>query len=85
MKKRIRGVIAGTALGDAMGMPTECWSQDKIKERFPEGIDRLYPASQNDIFGRTLEAGAVTDDTINTLMILNMLKKIMVRSALMTI
>lgn len=57
MKKRIRGVIAGTALGDAMGMPTECWSQDKIKERFPEGIDRLYPASQMIFLGERWKPG----------------------------
>ncbi|WP_185478113.1 ADP-ribosylglycohydrolase family protein, partial [Listeria seeligeri] len=29
MKTRVFGVLAGGALGDAMGMPTECWSQEK--------------------------------------------------------
>lgn len=75
MKRRIWGVLAGVALGDAMGMPTECWSQEKINQVFPKGIDRLYPADEQDTFGRKLKAGAITDDTINTLMILNMLKK----------
>ena len=76
LRKRIWGVLAGVALGDAMGMPTECWSQEKIKKVFPNGIHQLYPADENDTFGRSLKAGAITDETIlNTLMILKMLKK----------
>lgn len=75
LRKRIWGVLAGVALGDAMGMPTECWSQEKIKKVFPNGIHQLYPADENDTFGRSLKAGAITDDTINTLMILKMMKK----------
>lgn len=75
MRKRIWGVLAGGALGDALGMPTECWSQNKIRERFPNGVTKLLASNEGDVFGRKLAAGAITDDTINVLMILNMIKK----------
>lgn len=75
MKSKIWGVLVGTAVGDAMGMPTECWSQSKIENKFPNGIEKLYPADKEDIFGRDFAAGKITDDTINMLMILDMLKK----------
>lgn len=35
MRERIWGVLAGGALGDALGMPTECWSQEKSASIFP--------------------------------------------------
>lgn len=75
MKKKIWGVLAGGALGDAMGMPTECWSQEKIRKIYPSGVDQLYPSDENDVFGRKLEAGSITDDTINTVMIAEMIVK----------
>lgn len=75
MEKRIWGVLVGTAVGDAMGMPTECWSQSKINRIFPNGVEKLYPADKEDSFGRDFEAGRITDDTINMLMLLDMLKK----------
>lgn len=75
MKERIWGVLAGGALGDALGMPTECWSQEKIRQRFPNGVKQLVASNEADIFGRKLVAGAITDDTINVLMILEMIKK----------
>jgi ADP-ribosylglycohydrolase len=71
----IWGTYVGCALGDAMGMPTECWSQDKIVQHYPQGIHQLLPSDVDDTFGRTLQAGEVTDDTINTLMIHDMIVK----------
>jgi ADP-ribosylglycohydrolase len=67
-------LVAG-ALGDAMGMPTECWSQEKIRQNFPNGVTELIASNENDVFGRKLAAGAITDDTLNVLMILSMIKK----------
>ena len=70
---RIRGVLIGGAYGDAMGMPTEFWTQEHISTRFPQGVDRLLPSQPDDFFGRTMSAGEITDDTINTMMIANMI------------
>lgn len=77
MKTRFFGVLAGGALGDAMGMPTECWSQEKIRAIYPNGVETLLPSDESDAFGRKLAAGSITDDTINVLMIAEMIKKIM--------
>lgn len=75
MREKIWGVLAAGALGDAMGMPTECWSQEKIRQNFPDGVTELIASNENDVFGRKLAAGAITDDTLNVLMILSMIKK----------
>lgn len=75
MKKHIWGVLAGGAVGDAMGMPTECWSQEKILRIYPQGVDQLYASDEHDVFGRRMVAGSITDDTINTVMIIEMIKK----------
>ncbi|MGH1647780.1 ADP-ribosylglycohydrolase family protein [Enterococcus gilvus] len=75
MREKIWGVLAAGALGDAMGMPTECWSQEKIRQNFPNGVTELIASNENDVFGRKLAAGAITDDTLNVLMILSMIKK----------
>lgn len=75
MEKRIWGVLAGGALGDSMGMPTECWSQKKIREKYPNGIKELLHSDNTGLFKRNLESGSVTDDTINTLFVLEMIVK----------
>lgn len=75
MREKIWGVLAAGALGDAMGMPTECWSQEKIRQNFPDGVTELIGSNENDVFGRKLAAGAITDDTLNVLMILSIIKK----------
>lgn len=71
--ERIKGALIGCALGDAMGMPTEMWTRAKIKKQFPDGITTFLPAQSDDILGRALCAGSITDDTINTVMILEMI------------
>jgi ADP-ribosylglycohydrolase len=70
---RIRGVLIGGAYGDAMGMPTEFWTQEHILNRFPKGIEELLPSQEDDFFGRNMPAGEITDDTINTIMIAKMI------------
>lgn len=70
---RIRGVLIGGAYGDAMGMPTEFWTQKFIKAKFPQGVEKLLPSQADDFFGRTMKAGEITDDTINTMIIANMI------------
>lgn len=75
MKEKIWGVLVGGALGDAMGMPTECYTQEKIRNMFPDGVTTLYPSNEQDVFARKLKAGSITDDTINTMMILDVIIK----------
>lgn len=70
---RIKGVLVGGAYGDAMGMPTEFWTHEHIKLRFPNGIENLLSSQPDDFFGRTMSAGKITDDTINTMMIADMI------------
>lgn len=71
LKKKVKGVLVGCAMGDAMGMPTECWSQKQIKNRYPGGLKTYVESDQTDVVGRKMQAGSITDDTINTIMVLN--------------
>lgn len=71
--KRVKGVLIGCAYGDAMGMPTEFLKREYIQELFPEGINTFYPTTQYDFIGRNMPAGEVTDDTINTILISEMI------------
>jgi len=74
-EKKIWGVFVGGAIGDAMGMPTECWSHEKIRRIFPDGVKELMRSNPEDMFGRDMKAGEITDDTINTIMIHEMVVK----------
>lgn len=69
LRDRVWGAYVGVALGDAMGMSTECWTLEKIRTVYPDGIDDLLPSPEDDVFGRKFVAGQITDDTINTVMI----------------
>ncbi len=67
--KRIKGCLVGCAYGDAMGMPTETMTPEKIRIIFPEGVHQLEPSTEYDFIGRKFPAGEVTDDTINTILV----------------
>src|SRR5699024_3426060 len=72
---RIKGSLIGVAYGDAMGMPTEMLSREKIKKDYPNGINEFLPSNPDLPFGRHMKAAEITDDTINTIMVIDMLKE----------
>src|SRR5258708_510613 len=53
------GVLLGTAIGDALGLPAENLSPRQIRRRWPEPLRMRF------IFGR----GMISDDTEHTLMV----------------
>jgi ADP-ribosylglycohydrolase len=67
--KKIHGCLMGVACGDAMGMPTSMMSPDAVKKLFPQGIDDFYDAPEGHSIHNGYKAGAVTDDTQQTLMV----------------
>lgn len=69
---RILGALSGVALGDAFGMPCEMWSQRRIRRTYGH-IDRLYPGNPENEISAGLHAGEVTDDTIFTLIVSQLL------------
>lgn len=71
--ERVRGALLGCALGDAMGMPTEMMARPDVAEQFPDGVMGFCASTDRDVFGRDMRAGEVTDDTINTLLVAQML------------
>ncbi|WP_278587424.1 ADP-ribosylglycohydrolase family protein [Bifidobacterium scardovii] len=71
--RRIRGMLIGCAYGDAMGMPTEFIPRERMRECFPDGMTTFRPSTRYGMYPRSLAAGEVTDDTINTILIARML------------
>lgn len=69
---RIVGALSGVAMGDAFGMPCEMWSQQRIRETYGV-IDRLHPGHPDNEISKGLQEGEVTDDTVFTLIISQML------------
>lgn len=62
---RTAGGLYGVAYGDAMGMPGELWSRQKIRDHFGT-IDRFLPGPDGHFVVDGYVAGQVTDDTQQT-------------------
>lgn len=69
---RILGTLVGVAVGDAMGMPSEMWSQKRIKDYFGEITDFIQSPLENEISGG-FRAFETTDDSIVTMQVAQML------------
>ncbi len=59
LSKLTRASLFGGAIGDALGAEIEFWSLDRIRHRFPNGVDEMLAHD-----GRI---GSITDDTQMTL------------------
>jgi hypothetical protein len=63
---KVLGLLIGSAIGDAMGAPTEMWSRNDIQldYGFVEGLDSMVRApSAEGTWKYNLPAGGTTDDT----------------------
>lgn len=63
---KILGMLVGSAIGDAMGAPTEMWLRDEItlEYGFVESLDSMIrEVSPEGIWIANLPAGGTTDDT----------------------
>ncbi len=65
---RAMGALLGGALGDALGMPTQSYSREKIAELFGEIRDFEAPPAGHPI-AHGLVAASITDDTEQTLLL----------------
>lgn len=66
--KKIYGTLIGVAYGDAMGMPSEFWTRQMIKNHFGK-ITSFLPAPEENEITKGLSSGEVTDDTYMTIII----------------
>lgn len=58
-RQMIRASLFGGAIGDALGAEIEFWALDRIRARFPDGVNRILPHDGI--------PAAITDDTQMTL------------------
>jgi ADP-ribosylglycohydrolase len=72
MKDRALAALVGGALGDAMGMPTQLLSHQQIAARYGN-VETFVAPNDDHPVSRGLEAGTITDDTEQTLLVGNVL------------
>lgn len=72
LKDRIRGVVYGQAIGDALGLGTEFMSKTEVSESYPAGL-KDYSQMIMDGHRRRWKAGEWTDDTDQMLCIFDSL------------
>ncbi|MFT8606433.1 ADP-ribosylglycohydrolase family protein [Liquorilactobacillus ghanensis] len=72
-KNKILGALYGQAIGDAMGMPTELWTVQKIKEKFQGGVTTFLDGTDDNDIAMNFKAGEYTDDTNQAFAILDAL------------
>jgi ADP-ribosylglycohydrolase len=65
---RAMGALVGGAIGDAMGMPTQLFSPQMIRDAYGL-VDRYVDPTPDHPVSRGLHAGAVTDDTEQALLL----------------
>lgn len=72
MLERARGALIGGALGDALGMPTQLLSASEIRRSYGY-VQSFLPPHANHPVSKGLEAGTITDDTEQTLLLAQVL------------
>ncbi|WP_433558295.1 ADP-ribosylglycohydrolase family protein [Pseudonocardia xinjiangensis] len=72
IRDRAVGALAGLALGDALGMPTQSMSRRRIAERYGP-VTGLLDAAADQPIAPGLPAGTVTDDTEQALLLARLL------------
>ncbi|RUX26658.1 ADP-ribosylglycohydrolase family protein, partial [Mesorhizobium sp. M4A.F.Ca.ET.050.02.1.1] len=65
---RAMGALIGGALGDALGMPTQLLSPGRIAELYGHVDDFVAPVDDHPV-SKGLEAGTITDDTEQALLL----------------
>lgn len=73
VKNGVLGVLYGQAIGDAMGMPSELWPIEKIRNFFGSKITEFLDGPQSNEIARYFTKGQYTDDTNQALVILDAL------------
>src|SRR5436190_12715469 len=68
MVDRAMGALIGGALGDALGMPTQLLSADRIRASYGI-VDRFLAPAPDHPVSRGLAPGTVTDDTEQALLL----------------
>ena len=66
LRDKVLGMLVGSAIGDAMGAPTEMWSREMISAEygFVQDLDSMVrEVSPEGIWIANLPAGGTTDDT----------------------
>lgn len=66
--ERILGALTGCAIGDAMGMPGEMWSQQRIRRTFGR-ITQFLPGPADNEISAGFAPGETTDDSIVTVLV----------------
>ena len=66
LSDKVKGLMVGSAIGDAMGAPTEMWAREDIQKTYGwiTGLDSMVrEVSPEGIWKANLPAGGTTDDT----------------------
>jgi len=66
LRDKILGMLVGSAIGDAMGAPTEMWTRTQIEAEYGYVRDlhpRMTPPSPEGTWELNVRAGTTTDDT----------------------
>lgn len=73
IKDKILGTLYGQAIGDAMGMPSELWPVQQIRQQFNGRIKTFLDGPSNNDIAVNFTKGEYTDDTNQALAILDSL------------
>lgn len=66
---RAYATLAGLAVGDALGMPTQSLTREQIEEEFEPVLETFHASRPDHPFAAGLAAGTVTDDTEQALIL----------------
>ena len=72
VRTRVRNALIGIAYGDSFGMPVEMWNPKTIQEKVGT-VTTLLSGHPDNPISRDLCRGSVTDDTMNSLIVTDVL------------
>ncbi|MHC1721613.1 MAG: ADP-ribosylglycohydrolase family protein [Aminipila sp.] len=73
MLDRAYGALVGGAIGDAMGMPASFLTRERMKDTYGYINDFVSPEAKEQCYHGGLQAGEITDDTMESIIISNVL------------